>query len=804
MNDLIIKVSKINKTILPDRTTLGNDGENLQSRLVFKFIDSFVDGIARLEYSIEDEKNYIIMNKENNTYSIPIKNIITKEGNVLFQLVITEPETSEGIPLYKSDVFNLYCKESINAVDEAPEGYELWIEIANQKLMEMEEKIIEVDKAIEKTNNLNITVTKQGTISIIRLTDKDGNVHSVTVNDGTTGNGIESITKTSTSGLVDTYTITYTNGDTTTFDINNGRGITSIVKTSTDDNVDTYTITYNDGTTSTFTVTNGEVTEEQLEEAMQKTLDRANMVYNALPKVEDDGTEITLNGTANTPMQLELNPSELTQETTTGSQLFNAYAINTTGIDVTNDGATITMPIVASGSGYKSTGKKLSVLCPTLQVGDVVYIYFTCTSSNKTIYTTDGTYWTNGATKTITQAMLDETVVLYSNNATQGETSANIYSDLRIVKTQNEPFEKFTYGASPNPNYPQDVQVIKGNNILYIQNKNLFNPQKIISDSNNENVYITQDNNWIRFITGDNRIKYYPRCIKENTQYSFKATVKSGSASTNIISFGVFYADGTREIIATTGTITDTNEHIISGTTAQNKTVLMLVSGATYDRESFIKIDGAELFEGTDTTLNIVREYQSYPFNLPNGMEYCKIGTYEDEFEHDGDKWYLNKYIGKVNIADLTIDEYISIGTHYRARSTVSNILQTSENSTILFSNCFYGSTDTLNANRALAGMMILYKNTNYVYFISDATNSTNFINLMNSLGGNLYYRLSTPTHDEITDTTLISGLNAIEQAVSYDEQTNISQTNTGLPFRIKASAVRSLVNIFDLINGGA
>ena len=40
---------------------------------------------------------------------------------------------------------------------------------------------------------------------------------------GATGNGIASITKTGTSGLVDTYTITFTNGQTTTFTVTNGQ-----------------------------------------------------------------------------------------------------------------------------------------------------------------------------------------------------------------------------------------------------------------------------------------------------------------------------------------------------------------------------------------------------------------------------------------------------------------------------------------------------------------------------------------------------------------------------------------------------
>ena len=44
---------------------------------------------------------------------------------------------------------------------------------------------------------------------------------------GATGNGIASIEKTSTVGLVDTYTITYTNGDTDTFTVTNGTTYTA-------------------------------------------------------------------------------------------------------------------------------------------------------------------------------------------------------------------------------------------------------------------------------------------------------------------------------------------------------------------------------------------------------------------------------------------------------------------------------------------------------------------------------------------------------------------------------------------------
>ena len=85
----------------------------------------------------------------------------------------------------------------------------------------------------------------------------------LTVPNGADGVGIASIEKTSTAGLVDTYTITLTNSNTYTFEVTNGAkgdtgdGIARIEKTGTEGLIDTYTITMTSGATATFTVTNG-------------------------------------------------------------------------------------------------------------------------------------------------------------------------------------------------------------------------------------------------------------------------------------------------------------------------------------------------------------------------------------------------------------------------------------------------------------------------------------------------------------------------------------------------------------------
>lgn len=193
MNDLIINIEKSTRMVILTKTTIGNDFENLQEKLIFKFTNEFVDGQGRLEYKIGSTKNYIVLLKENNTYTIPVKNILTKEGKIEMQLVITEGTDEENIPVFKSNVFWLYCNKSINAVDEAPSSYELWIEQANAKLNAM-------DSALEQVDNLNIDASKTGNTATIEITNKNGLTKEVQIFDGEKGengqDGIDGITPT--------------------------------------------------------------------------------------------------------------------------------------------------------------------------------------------------------------------------------------------------------------------------------------------------------------------------------------------------------------------------------------------------------------------------------------------------------------------------------------------------------------------------------------------------------------------------------------------------------------------------------
>jgi hypothetical protein len=118
----------------------------------------------------------------------------------------------------------------------------------------------------------------------------NGQFVKVTMLKGEKGSNIATITKTNTSGLVDTYTVTLTDGSTTTFEVTNGKTILSVVKTGTSGLVDTYTITYNDNTTSTFTVTNGRGIERIDKTWTSGLVDTYTITYN-------DGTTSTFDVT---------------------------------------------------------------------------------------------------------------------------------------------------------------------------------------------------------------------------------------------------------------------------------------------------------------------------------------------------------------------------------------------------------------------------------------------------------------------------------------------------------------------------
>ena len=110
MEILEIKVSRKTRMIDLPKDFTSIDGENLQSKFVFSFSDEFVEGQARLEYEKNGEKNYVILTRENNTYTTFLTNVITKEG-----IINVSNKTKSGFLNFKNKFFtkekaHLLCK----------------------------------------------------------------------------------------------------------------------------------------------------------------------------------------------------------------------------------------------------------------------------------------------------------------------------------------------------------------------------------------------------------------------------------------------------------------------------------------------------------------------------------------------------------------------------------------------------------------------------------------------------------------------------------------------------------------------
>lgn len=187
--------------------------------------------------------------------------------------------------------------------------------------------------------------------------------------------------------------------------------------------------------------------------------------------------------------------------------LFNASLISNTDIVVSDNGATITLPVVTAGNGYTSTETKLKTLCPELKVGDVATLSFTRNlgnNYNNFIYVA-GELWGNKKSLTITQEMLDANVIMYGNRFKNGETEQVILTNFQIEKgTSISEFKE--YNGRDGQYYVDGVSIQETNTPIE-QYDSPKNKKGYINSTGTE----VSNNNWYTsdYIELDNTLNTY-------------------------------------------------------------------------------------------------------------------------------------------------------------------------------------------------------------------------------------------------------------------------------------------------------
>lgn len=400
-------------------------------------------------------------------------------------------------------------------------------------------------------------------------------------------------------------------------------------------------------------------------------------LYDEWPKINDEDTTISLNNTKKGKISLQLK-GNISQFTTEGKNILpqNKYISTqtTNNIIYTNNGdGTFNLSGTASAN---TTIQIIPIGELELEANQPYYLYssepYNATTFNMSVAMTD-----NGSAKfvlangtyTPTTTPTNERLQFYIASG-QSVNATNV--KLMLVKGNTSPtnYEPYTGGiASPNPDYPQNIQIVTGENTITISNEDNTQSQTFNINLGNLEVCKITDN-------------YQDYFYKENNKWYLYKTIIS-------------------EIInsATSGNI------------------------SSYDPSASGKIE---------------KWNYSYHTEHPNS-----------------------------NLLKTTVNGY-----HYVCANKFTVVVQTSEwniNTGICLS--AYGHSDWFELRFRVP--------TTYT-----KDQAINFIN-----GTKVYYP-TVPSNIEITDTTLITQLDTLEQAMAYNNQTNISQTNDNLPFIISASAL--------------
>ena len=326
-------------------------------------------------------------------------------------------------------------------------------------------------------------------------------------------------------------------------------------------------------------------------------------------------------------------------------------------------------------------------------------------------------------------------------------------------------WEKYVGGAvSPNPGYPQEVKTVTGDNTITICGKNLF-------DKDNANILNGILSDGGKFVSNDYSRTLYIPC-KNDTYYTIQkiqSTYFRVAEFLNIPTNGASYInriknDGSAEpvtIKTTTGNYLAVNYYINTDTLTEQQI-----------------LDSIQIEQGSTATDYEAYQGQTYPISLGN-IELCEINGVEDYIYKNNGTWYLHKETGKDdiknNISDINYNSILSDEIQFitpiisNTVATLPNVLSTT-NCFSNITNKFYGTTSS-NHIRFLVALSILGTTSSS----TPNQHKTALINLLNQLDEVLfYYPLATPTDTEITDSTLLSQLNALGNATTYLGETNI------------------------------
>lgn len=546
--------------------------------------------------------------------------------------------------------------------------------------------------------------------------------------------------------------------------------------------------------------------------------------FTASETVDGTGSEMTLNNTIQAKIKSVQMDGDTYQQTYSGKNLFPLGAGSYTNhgfTSVYNADGSITVSGTAEISYANLTsqravnyeqGKTFTLSIDKPLPCNFGAILIGSGTTREDIIITAGSTSNN-----ITLAQTHPSATLYIYGLTVGQSySFTVYPMIEEGSTAT-PFEPYTGGIpSPNPDYPQDIQVVTGEQTVRVSGKNLWGNISSYSRSTNGIDFVTNADGTIT-ASGTATATAYSVLVGGAVDAGVYLPLQAGTytlSEKNGNKVQVVVAQSGGAIIA------DTSTSEVTFTLKQTTNVAIRAN-----IPSGTAITGTLTFypmleTGSSPTSYEPCQSQSYTIDLGD-IELCKIGDYRDKiFNNDPNEdwydpnlednaWYVHKAITKA-IFNGTEDwaEHNTYNGIYGFRVDAS---AAHSDSAILASSYRAVPITVYNSNNRTYGTIsTLESTTASTYYRAFLTQPNSTINNLSSfttwLGSHnitAYYASQTPTDTKITDATLISELEALADALGYKDKTiiTVSATGTNLPAILEVSAYRnSLAGVLGVI----
>lgn len=409
------------------------------------------------------------------------------------------------------------------------------------------------------------------------------------------------------------------------------------------------------------------------------------------------------------------------------------------------------------------------------------------------------TNWVNNTTpinetnlNKIEQGIYDNSLVVDAVTNTLNPTDTETYKTAELTEGQitdvigvNDILIKgqTSQNGEPTPSSPVDVNVVSGSNVVSTSNKNLFNAQ-IQAGTYGQATYSVASDGLITQSASDSS--------DWDTTSTRNFYLDAGTYTINCIGKGTEKTLQVRNVTDNVDIIVTQSEKGTFTLTERKLLAIKTWGNSTYPASYYVQIE-----KGSKATTYEPHQGKELPLDLGN-IELCKIGDYQDRIYKDNGKWYLNKQIGKVVLdgsENWSSGSSVVSGTSrfYYNNNKILNPSYTNTPLSNMFKSLTWDEIYTQDTTRYGVAVWDDASHQGRLIIRIDNTLASSVTNFKTWLGTNqpiVYYVLSTPTTTEITDTTLISQLEAIYSAPLYEE-TNITQTNNDLPMVLDITAYK-------------